>query len=332
MRGFPVVAVMLAIAPFAHADSLSQADRDMLLEKLEKIQEAADAKTDARFAVAVAAFRSALANDQATLELYLKCVEKQQFDDQHKKAQEFREWKRKQEAVLGDVGFHHALRFQLRWLLLTMQVASSKKDATTFGPEAGKILDEIFLDADKLVDHRAYLRQSAVGSVFGQTYGLDGLTMKEWPNSPLEMNGIYERLIMPPLRNPEKADALHAMWTKRIQQERIAAEQWSKDPAASEKFQLEGYPDLVWQMEVDVYRAGDQKGSALRMFQHLEKYGSSPKAPEWAKQFKELLSPRADPSKATAKAANPFGTTAPPAPTPPPAPVPAPESVSTPGQ
>ncbi|MFD0893230.1 hypothetical protein KBB96_17555 [Luteolibacter ambystomatis] len=309
---------MLAIAPFAHADSLSQADRDMLLEKLEKIQEAADAKTDARFGVAIAAFRNALTSDQAALELYLKCVEKQQVEEQHKKPQEFREWKRRQEAQLGDVGFHHALRFQLRWLLLTMQVASSKKDVSTFGPEAGKILDEIFLDADKLADQRGYLRQSAVGSVFGQTYGLDGLNMKEWPNSPLDTNNIYERLILPSLRNPEKTDALRATWMRRIQQEGIAATTWSKDAGGQERFQQDTYPELMWQMETDVFHAGDQKGAALHMFQHLEKYASHPKASDWAKQFKELLSPRA----ATAKVkepATPFGTTAP---TPPPVPTP----------
>jgi len=326
MRGFSVVAVMLAIAPFAHADSLSQADRDALLEKLQKIQEAADAKTDARFAMATAAFRSALSSDQAALELYLKCIEKQQVEEDHKKPQEFREWKRKQEAQLGDVGFHHALRFQLRWLLLTMQVASSKKDPTTFAPEAARVLDEIFADADKLADQRGYLRQSAVGSVFGRTYNLDGLNMKEWPNSPLDMNGIYEHLVMPPLRNPEKADALHAVWMKRIQQEGIIAAQWSKDPGAQEKFQQEGYPDLVWQMETDVYRAGDQKGAALRMFQHLEKYAANPKAPDWAKQFKDLLNgPKVDSSKTTAKpkeTESPFGSTAPPS-TPPSAPAPA---------
>ncbi|MGC4013089.1 MAG: hypothetical protein QM755_01025 [Luteolibacter sp.] len=310
MRGFSVVAVMLAIAPFAHADSLSQADRDVLLEKLQKIQDAADAKTDARFAVAVAAFKSALASDQAALDLYLKCVEKQQLED-HKKAQDFREWKRKQEGQLSDVGFHHALRFQLRWLLLTLQVASSKKEITTFSPEASKMLDEIFADADKLVDQRNYLRQSAVGSIFGQTYGLDTVNVKDWPGSPLDMNAIYERVVMPPLRNPDKIDSLRAAWAKRIQQEGIIAAQWSKDPAATEKFQQDGYPDLLWQMEMDVYHSGDQKGAALRMFQHLEKYGASPKAPDWARQLKDLLSPKTESVKPSAAKGGetPFGKT-----------------------
>ena len=84
MRGFSIVAVMLAIAPLVHADSLTQADRDALLDKLQKIQDSTDARTDARFGVALAAFKPAAGNDQTALELYLKCIEKDQIEEQHK--------------------------------------------------------------------------------------------------------------------------------------------------------------------------------------------------------------------------------------------------------
>ncbi|WP_338288577.1 hypothetical protein [Luteolibacter sp. LG18] len=288
---------MLAIAPLLHADPLSQADRDALLEKLQKIQDTADAKTDARYAMAVAAFKAAVGSDQAALELYLKCVEKQQVEEQGKKPQEFREWKRKQEAQLSDAGFHQALRLQLHWLLLTLQAASTKKEITTFGPEVTRVMDEIYGNAAKLADQRNVLRQSVLGSIFAQTYGVDSVTVKDWPTAPLDTNGIFERVVMPPLRHADKIDGLRAAWAKRIQQEGIAAAQWAKDPGAAEKFQQETYPELVWQMEMDAYRSGDQRNAALHMFQHLEKFAAHAKAPDWAKQFRDLLTPKEDATK-----------------------------------
>ena len=54
----------------------------------------------------------------------------------------------------------------------------------------------------------------------------------------------------------------------------------------------ETYPEFLWAEEQDVYRAGDQRGAALRMFQHLEKYATHPKVVDWTKQFKDLLDPK----------------------------------------
>lgn len=339
MRLKPIALLLLALAPCLRADPLTQADRDALLEKLQKIQDSADAKVDERYRVAVAAFRAGMANDAAAKELFMKCTEKVQFEDQHRKAQDFREWKRKEEERHGDPGFARALRHQLRWLVLTLQVASSKQPATSFGPDAMRIVEDIYADADTLNGQQGVLQQGATGSVFAKAYEIGNVNVKEWPQSPLDLNGVFGKVILPPLRSPARIEALRTAWMKRIQLEGIGKEKWTRNGGGGpgekedtrigtkeslrspeyEKFLQDTYPDLLWQMEEDVYKSGDQRGAALRMFQHLEKYVTHPKAPEWGKRFKDLLETKKEGDAAPggafgAPAPAPAAPTAPPAP------------------
>lgn len=310
MRVVSLTLLSLALAPCLLADPLTQADREALKERLQKIQDVADAKLDARFRVAVAAFRAGMVSDEAAFDLYLKCTEKVQFEDEHKKGQDFREWKRKEDGKLSSVSFRRALRYQLRWLVLTLQVASKDEGSTAFAPEAARIVDELFSDLKSLDGQQGALQQGVTGTVFAQAYNLKDLKLKDWPMSPGDLNTIYDKVILPPLRTPDRTDALRAAWMKRIQQETTAREEFAKKPENPKKgeeprigmkdamrppevtkFVEEGYPDLLWKMEVDVFKAGDQRGAALRMFQHLEKYVAHPKAGDWTKEFGELLDP-----------------------------------------
>ena len=80
---------------------------------------------------------------------------------------------------------------------------------------------------------------------------------------------------------------LRSGWIKRIQQETAKREPWAdrrgpgprarKESASPvdavpgiPKFLEEGLPKLQWNMEVDLYRNGDESGAAVRMLAHLE--------------------------------------------------------------
>ena len=60
---------------------------------------------------------------------------------------------------------------------------------------------------------------------------------------------------------------------------------------AYEKFLIETQPKLQWDMEIDLFRNGDESGAAVRMLAHLEKHLTHPSAREWGKEFEELLKP-----------------------------------------
>lgn len=301
---FPVMLLcpVLALAN-AMADPLSSADREALLESLEKIRETADSKVDARFRVAIAAYREAMGTDETAIEFYLKCIEKVNFLDQERKNADFRDWKRKEGDRLSDQGFRLALRYQLRWLILTLQASSDKADLKALAGDAQEMVDSVFRDAAKLEGQAQTLSQPVTSTIFARAYEIGALENDKWPASPIQLEAVYGQIIFPQMRGPARIDSLRAAWIKRIQQEGIKEESLAgnggrrngqggprtQDP---DHFATETLPELQWQMEMDLFRNGDESGAALRMLAHIEKHLAHKSAKQWGEQFKNLLSPK----------------------------------------
>lgn len=301
-----------------HAETLSSADREALLESLSKLRDSAETKVDAKFRVALAAYRTAMGSDAAAIELYLNCMERVNFDEANKKSSEFREWKRKEAEKLSDPALRLALRHQLRWLVLTLQAFPEKADRAKLAPEAQQAVDAIFNEAQNFSGQDDLLGQSVLATVFAKAYDINRIKIENWPLSPTLLDPIYEQIILPPLRKPARLAELHAAWTKRIQQEGARVQYWSKNRAedrkgaagpspAYTKFVEETLPKLQWDMELDMFRSGDESGAATRMLAHLEKHIAHPSAKAWSDQLGQLLKPDAP---ATTPHAPPPGETA----------------------
>ncbi len=128
--------------------------------------------------------------------------------------------------------------------------------------------------------------------------------------SPIALESIYDDILLPRYRKPATLAALRGGWAKRIQQETLKMELWSskrrdrenreekrvamaddmKSPEYLE-FLEQQLPKLQWEMEVDMFRYGDEGGASLRMLAHLEKYITHPSYREWSDQFKKLIKP-----------------------------------------
>lgn len=303
MTRVPCLLALFAIALPAAAESLSDSDRQLLLERLNAIKDAAEGKVGGRISTALTAFRAAMVSNEAAIELYLKCIEKLDFEDRNRSSQDFREWKRRQKDELSDAGLQLALRHQLHWLVLTLEVASEPEKLATMGPKATAALDSIFTHAEHLGGQQGVLRQSVISSVFARAYNVSNIKVENWPTEPLALADVYGRVILPPLRKAGEIEQLRAAWLNRIRQEALVREAWSGGGArngqrdetartpAFEKFLADERPNLVWQMEEDLFRAGDQRNAALRMLEHLERYVSHPQAAEWTSRFIGLVNP-----------------------------------------
>jgi hypothetical protein len=299
------VPILLTCAAFflnaaAHAQPLSDSDREALLENLEKIRQTADSKVESKFRTAISAYRSAMSSDDAAFTLYLNCIEKINFTDQNRKSSDFREWKRKEDGRFSDPGFRPALRHQLRWLVLTLQASAKDTDRIHLASEAQVTIDAIFRDTDRLRSQEELLGQAVTASVFARAYGIENLKMENWPLSPIQLEPIYEQILLPPNRNPERIAELRSTWIKRIQQEALKveyADAKNRDNRSGmpsqemTRFLDVTSPKLQWNMEVDLFRNGDESGAAKRMFEHLEKYISHSSAREWSDEFRNLLKP-----------------------------------------
>ena len=321
MRSLAIVICAALTISQARSEALSAADREALLENLEKLRDAATAKVDARFRIAMNAYRDALASDEATMDLYLKCYDKVNFEDQGKDKAAFLIWKRQDDvkAKLSDPGFKVALKTQLRWLILTLQAASEKANMKVIGAEGQEVVDGVFQAADKLQGEEQELSQAVTSTVFAKAYEIGHLDKEnKWPLSPIQLESFYTAIVFPPLRTPERVEALRAAWNKRIQQEMIKVEAWGggrgrinpnpkgkghgekldHKPAAAEKgpeyerFITETLPDLQWQMELDLFRCGDESGAAKRMIKQIQTHPDHRSCRTWSEEFKNLLAPK----------------------------------------
>lgn len=298
------VPILLACSAFLLntlcAQSLSEADREALLESLDKLRESSNSRVDAKFRTALSAYRNAISSDDAAMELYLNCVEKVNFQDQNRKNSDFRDWKRKEAEKLSDSGLRLALRHQLRWLILTLRAASEDADRSQIAAEAQDIVDSIFRDCERLSTQEELLGQPVSASVFARAYEINGLDVDNWPLAPAALEDIYEKVLLPPYRSSSRTDSLRSGWLKRIQQETQKAQYWGGQGRAPRtatpspqfaKFLEIAAPKLQWEMEVDLFSNGDENGAAVRMLAHLEKFITHPAAREWSDEFRALLKP-----------------------------------------
>jgi hypothetical protein len=300
-----IQALALAAMP-ARAETLSSADREALLERLEGLRETVEQRTESRFRAAISAFQAAAASNEAAMEFYLKCVEKVDFEDLNRKNSDFRDWKRREADRLSSPGAGPALRIQLHWLVLTLRVASEKPDAVALARSAREVIDSIFSDAHRFSGQQQQLNQPVTSSIFARAYAITDVKVERWPLAPAQIGPIYEQVLLPPLRHPDRLEELRDAWLRRIQQETAREEHWKHSDSNAPKkigtvaalrspeletFLTEGVPVLQWQMETDLFRTGDESGAALRMLAHLERHISHASSREWADEFRDLLAP-----------------------------------------
>lgn len=286
----------------ADAESMSESQRQKLNKTLDTLINKCKATLSNRQATAYKAYKSARGSSSAAFELYLDCVEKVNFTDVGKKSSDFRNWKRVQKEQHSEPSFRLALRHQLNWLVLTLEAARSEGDYATMTSKVRGALNEIFSEAKQLDHNHHILKQNVLSSVFAKAYGFGSYQVKEWPTSPLNISQVYERVVFKPLREEKKASSLQLAWKERIAYQEKMIELWSPmpksksigmkktlKPPAYNKFILNERPKLIWQMEMDVFKAGDEYGAASRMITHLSNNINHNDAPKWAKELSGLI-------------------------------------------
>lgn len=286
----------------AQAESLNETERKQLLAKLAEIRESAERSSKNRFATALMAYRGAIQSDAAAHDLYLKCVEKADFVDQKKGSQEFREWKRKHKEKKDTAEFRRALRHQLNWLLLSIEASVKPDEIESLGVKALAKVDAIMEDHKMLKPQQRVLKQNVLSSAYAKAYNINGLEAKDWPLSPLAVNEIYEKLVMPPLRNRTSVDKLRKAWTKRIEHEGLMLKNWEDlpdsgrvgmkkdlEPAKFTKWREDGYLKLLWEKEMDCYKCGDEKQASANMLALLTEHIKHKQSLEWTEDFEGLM-------------------------------------------
>jgi hypothetical protein len=305
MKFFIILTIFTISTISSYGQNLSDADREAILKKIQTIQEQAESAVDKKYRNAMSVFSSAISSENSAYELYLKCEELLNFEKKNKKAVDFREWKKNNNEKLTDPSFRLALQYQLRWCILTLQAASENADRDKLWTEATKILDALVNDAEALSPYQSILNQNVLSSVFAQAYNLNGIEIEKWPLAPGQLDTIYDELLLPPLRRPDRIAALTSCWQKRMTQQGEIILKWKsaekiksgENSLEYEKFLTETLPQLRWDADVDIFKAGDQRGASIRMLKHIEDNVSHKSATKWVQSFNALLGAKSDPAK-----------------------------------
>lgn len=293
------LAIVLTFVPMiSHAEGLSEADREAFIKQLEEIEKKSESYVNQKYSTAMKAYSGAMTSENAAMDLYLKCEELLNFEQKKKKSSEFRDWKKQNSDKFSDTAFRTALQLQLQWLVLTLKASSEDADRDKLSIEATAYLEKMIDQAERIAPYRSILNQSVTSSVFAQAYNIGGIEIKDWPLSPGQIAAVYDQAILPPMRRIDRIEALKTAWQKRMNQEGELVEKWSSEKArgglnmtspAYDKFVSETLPELRWNAEVDVYKAGDERGAASRMLKHIETNITHKSATRWVEQFGNLV-------------------------------------------
>ncbi|NOX99567.1 MAG: hypothetical protein GXP30_07550, partial [Verrucomicrobia bacterium] len=177
-------------------------------------------------------FLSASQSSKAALTLYVECYKKVNFEREGRKDSDFRAWKDAQDGKFRNDAFVEGLRVQLRYLGLSCKAAESEELSEVFG--------NLMTYVDSLTQLKEMpgptLMQAINSSVFAKAYELDAQLAKNksWESVPYNIAGIYDKTILPYLRE-ENPSQLDNAWGKRIEQETRVVQFLEKEKEKQQK-------------------------------------------------------------------------------------------------
>ena len=166
---------------------------------------------------AAAVFAEASKDPKAAVELYAKCVREVNYIREEKEESDYRDWEDRQKETFRDPRFVQGLMVQLRYLSLTCEAAQGK-DLRDLFPQILTYIDSL----SQLSEHPSQqLLQGVNGSIFARAYRIEDLLQKNaenWEMAPINVSGIYEKTVLPFLRDRDPGNLMMA-WDRRIAQE-----------------------------------------------------------------------------------------------------------------
>ncbi|WP_395745255.1 hypothetical protein [Prosthecobacter sp.] len=314
---------------------LTPAQTEHILKELEKVESQIGKGRGAVFTAAMAKFREGMASPTAALALYLDCYKLEHFDRKNLKQADYTDWRNKNEAKLKDEDFKRALWLQLEFLVMTIQ-AQEIEDPVKMGPIVtsmqaflGKAVTAIqgttshsasgaVTDKDSKGGRRGggnvpagdilgTLRQDVTESEFAKAYSLgDFMKREEWEYQPLNVKGIYSKIIFPYYLAQKPTD-LPAQWDSRINADTALRKALMSETEFAE-YSKDAGPRMLWEKDNYLVANNVLPVQALAdMLKVIQAYPSHPDAMNWLKDFRELVKQVSEPTAEAAATEKPAG-------------------------
>ncbi len=318
--------VLLVSAPSLAAQNQPAPDAAtaQILEEIASLQAALDGGAASNNERALSTIMTALASAKATYDLYMDSRKQLEFEEQGKRESDWREWRDANEERLRSQEHIEALRFQLRYLALTIAAAEAQRvegaereaRRTKLVSEVVRFLDDLTAGAEDLAEHSRLLSGSVLGSPISKRLKLD-LTLGQvagWNMSPWNVADTYERTLLPYYRDVGQVAGLSACWDRRIAHEHKLAslpdgggirfrrgmserdrereerrEEDRTQAVAEEEFRTDRLPELKWGKLRDTLLFGGERIATLRAMTALVRENlAHERASDWLKEVADL--------------------------------------------
>ena len=272
-------------------EELSPAETIALLAKIESLRKEIDESRFGEHATAIQAFRSASASPDAAYDFYVKCYKLVKFERRGARESEYREWRTKNAQWLRSKEHSEARRLQLEYLVITLRAAQAdREEFEKLLPELSALVDVCVSRSGSLGRAADILRDEVNDCVFAEAYALEPTIKRltNWGAAPLDLEGIYEKAILPVYRSEEKADDLAEAWDRRISQ-RMGLVAASDNEDAERRFSEYTLPLLRWNKNIDLLKAGQRRTAINAMVELIQKNVDHQDVDDWITALSSYL-------------------------------------------
>ena len=290
-RGAPGLAALalLAATPVARAQHSTPApvvDADAVLAALKDLK-SKQAQVISREKQGVLA---AIANAQSEpAKAYEQAVTAVEIQGQGNDGARIGEWRKRQGDLLRNPAFVNGLRLQLAYLSLTWQRSMGAKNKDLL-PALYDYTAQVLASIDTLWSFDS-LRKPLGDNVFVQYFQIGPYlaAVDNWSDQPLDVDSIYQKAILPTLRDMKDPRVLD-YWIAKLQSEAAHVEKSSNNLAVN-KFNSVRRPELLWNRAEDEEVIGQHNQAVADMLALAKAHPDHPDFDKWAARLTELVKP-----------------------------------------
>ncbi len=331
----------LAAAPALRAQQdAPPVDIGQLLQALRALRDQQTAMLQSQKQTAMQQISSAAGSPERAIQLWEDAVRATQFDGMAKEGAQFRAWKEGEGEALKESQVQNAVHLHLTWLMLTLQRSAGAKvkdmlpAVVTYTKElvADETAMELLAESIKREKEAAAIAPPGAGNRRNQNQarkvsdaaikrahdqilrgGLgaspvvkwmrltDAVKVDKWETNPGNLDGIFEKIILPELREQKDARVLD-YWDLKLKKEADTASR-SRLAYEIEKFNAERRPSLLWSRSQEYLLLGQKNRAISEMFALIKAHPNHPDAEDWIAGLEKLLAPPA-PAPATSAPAS----------------------------
>lgn len=289
-----------------------------IMKQLDQIQQQITKNRSETLSTALARFKSGASSPKSAVEMYVACYKLVNFDRRNLKQADFQAWEENRQGFLKDPDVGSALQHQLEYMTLTVQAQDAEEIAPLI-PALQGFITRVITTVQGATRHNAsgaveardsnksnnrpgvrpggggnpagpltsLLSASVMGNEFSKAYQLSNyFTRKDWEYEPLNIAGIYDKVILPYYLKEKKAEVA-AQWDARINAE-LAMRKSLMSETEFLVYYKEAYPILQWsKAEYLLEKKVDAIAPLADMLKIVRDNPTHPRAADWVNRLRQ---------------------------------------------